>query len=289
MKDKFLLPVTDGGVTNSYKKATHIGVDFGWVNVANCPVLAIQDGVVVDVFNSPTTGYAIVLQHNYSDGTHRWSGYIHLHKPVTLKIGDKVKQGQQIGIRGNTGKSNGTHLHIYVSTATNVEYTWTRMKDRCTFDPNAHFYLGKDIKYNKLSIYAKYTYLEDQIIYPKPVERNELVNQCEVIHDYLRLRKTPNGEIYERLCTKGIYNVLEKKEAGDYIWYKIAEDFWVASGGQRTIDLITIKEQILKLEKDLDEAKLAKEALEVEKKVLNEKLEDANRRLDGILELADRK
>ena len=40
--------------------------------------------------------------------------YAHFDKPPTLKIGDHVQCGQQIGAVGNSGKSSNPHLHVEV-------------------------------------------------------------------------------------------------------------------------------------------------------------------------------
>ncbi len=53
----------------------------------------------------------LVMEH--SDGT--YAAYAHLkHKSSFVKVGDKVKQGQVIGLSGNTGWSSEPHLHFSV-------------------------------------------------------------------------------------------------------------------------------------------------------------------------------
>ncbi|HDS09117.1 MAG TPA: M23 family metallopeptidase, partial [Firmicutes bacterium] len=51
----------------------------------------------------------VVINHGYGFTTK----YGHLQKNV-VKVGDKVKRGQVIGYRGNTGRSTGTHLHYEI-------------------------------------------------------------------------------------------------------------------------------------------------------------------------------
>ena len=68
--------------------------------------------------------------------------------------------------------------------------------------------------------------------------------------------------MYSKYCEKGIYNVLSEEVNGDYNWYKIAEGFYIASGGSRTKDLLPklsevelLKMKVAELEiinKDLD-------------------------------------
>ena len=165
-KNVLLLPVCDGGVTKVFNANSHKGIDFGWYNKIYCDILACDDGEVVDVFYSSSCGYSIVLQHNYDDdGTHRWTGYIHLLKMPTLKKGDKVKMGDVIGTRGNSGQSNGVHLHIYVSGTTTKSYSWETMKSLCKTDPMPLFYKSRKYTYTlaQLDKYLvnKLTYMED--------------------------------------------------------------------------------------------------------------------------------
>ena len=83
-------------------------------------IFAAREGVVVYAINhfkkSGDASYVkkankIVILHD--DGT--FAAYSHLNYNGTLvKKGDVVKRGQQIGYSGNTGYSNGPHLHFAV-------------------------------------------------------------------------------------------------------------------------------------------------------------------------------
>ena len=97
---------------------------------------------------------------------------------------------------------------------------------------------------------AKLSYVTELpvIVIPKPVERNENVKQCEVLHNKVILRKSAGGDDYDPYAPVGIHNVLAEKEANGYVWYMIGKDkdeheFWVASGGARTKDLPIVQEQ----------------------------------------------
>lgn len=49
------------------------------------------------------------------------------------------------------------------------------------------------------------------IIYPAPVERDMTINQIEIKSDTRKLRTKPSlqGEAYDEMCKRGIYNVLK--------------------------------------------------------------------------------
>ena len=82
----------------------HNGTDFA-VRVGT-PVLATGSGVVVKATSHRAAGRYIILRHNGKYSTQ----YMHLSK-LLVKPGQKVKQGQTIGLSGNTGRSTGPHLH----------------------------------------------------------------------------------------------------------------------------------------------------------------------------------
>ena len=165
-KDVLLLPVTDGGVTQPFNmpgfptydktKAQHNGLDIGWCKNQYCNILACQDGEVVDILNNNSScGNGIVLQHDYPDGTHRWTAYIHLKEVPTLKKGATVKQGDKIGIRGGSpyinGKAKyGTHLHLYVTAAVTKAYTWDIMKQN-VIDPYTVLYRSDKVVYDRIN------------------------------------------------------------------------------------------------------------------------------------------
>lgn len=75
--------------------------------------MAADGGRVVEA-NSTSSwgqgyGYYVVIDHG---GGYR-TRYAHCGK-ITVKVGQKVAQGQLIGYVGNTGNSQGYHLHFEV-------------------------------------------------------------------------------------------------------------------------------------------------------------------------------
>ena len=108
---------------------------------------------------------------------------------------------------------------------------------------------------------------------PKPVARNEKVWQVEVIADELRIRESAslNGnQLF--IADKGIYNVIQSKEADNYVWYEIEKDRWIATNeGNWTIDypkkLEPTQEEVIidlnnKIDKLTKEVELRDKALE---------------------------
>ena len=109
-------PIEYKGVTSPYgyrqhpildKKLFHMGVDLR--ASMGTPVYATADGVVKKSSYDKFNGNLIVLQHIYGFQTY----YSHLNKNV-VKSGDFVKKGDLIAYSGNTGRSNGPHLHYEV-------------------------------------------------------------------------------------------------------------------------------------------------------------------------------
>jgi biotin carboxyl carrier protein len=104
------------------------------------PVYAVADATVVAVLDNvdanapgrqptqdPATAAKITLQN--VDGNHVilnlghgvWAMYAHFQRgSIKVKVGDKVKQGQEIALLGNTGNANASHLHFQLMDGPNI-------------------------------------------------------------------------------------------------------------------------------------------------------------------------
>jgi murein DD-endopeptidase MepM/ murein hydrolase activator NlpD len=99
--------------TDPFYKVTkfHEGMDFS--ASVGTPIYVTGDGVVSEAeYNSGGYGNKIVINHGYSYET----VYAHLSK-IKVKVGQRVKRGEVIGLMGNTGKSTAPHLHYEVHKA----------------------------------------------------------------------------------------------------------------------------------------------------------------------------
>jgi murein DD-endopeptidase MepM/ murein hydrolase activator NlpD len=73
------------------------------------PVAAAAGGTIVHAGAAGTYGNLVTIRHDNGFETR----YAHL-SAVTVKVGDKVDAGQQVGNVGTTGYSTGPHLHFEV-------------------------------------------------------------------------------------------------------------------------------------------------------------------------------
>lgn len=205
----------------------HLGVDFGWNDGAYCnqPIVAIEDGTVVgcaDGYGNTYPSQRIYGNYvNISHGGGWYSMYGHLLKGITVKNGDKVTKGQVIGFMGNTGFSNGQHLHFELRKGANAKgnsidpIPYLYVEDRTIYvNPNSKEY--DQIKYRDTSPV-------------QPVDRDTTRDQIHVGLAFLNCRSKPTTKA-DRLgfLAEGYYNVLETTEAENYTWYRIATDRWCA-------------------------------------------------------------
>lgn len=124
----FLYPLNRPvSISQGYRGRTHRGrMEFAYDIPAaiGTPVYAMRDGRVValqDRFADLGGGRENASKFNYvwieHDGGYR-SAYVHLKQGflsyVPIKVGDRVKAGQLIGLTGNSGWSTGPHLHVEV-------------------------------------------------------------------------------------------------------------------------------------------------------------------------------
>ncbi|MFZ3265153.1 MAG: M23 family metallopeptidase [Terriglobales bacterium] len=94
-------------VFNGSVQSTHQGLDFRVP--AGTPVAAVNHGQVILARPLFFEGNCVVIDH----GQGLLTLYLHLSK-FSVKEGDVVRKGQQIGVSGGTGRATGPHLHLAV-------------------------------------------------------------------------------------------------------------------------------------------------------------------------------
>lgn len=205
----------------------HLGLDFGWNDGVFCnqPIVAIEDGTVVgcaDGYGNTYPNQRIYGNYvNIDHGGGWYSMYAHLEKGIYVKNGQKIKKGEPLGRMGNSGYSNGQHLHFELRKGSNVKaksidpINYLYVEDRTIFvNPTSKEY--NEIKYRDLSPV-------------QPVLMNSAVNQIEVKLSFLNCRNKPSLK-GERLgfLAEGFYDVKEMTENEGYVWYRIGLDKWCA-------------------------------------------------------------
>ncbi len=94
-------------VFNGSVQSTHQGLDFRVPT--GTPVAAVNSGKVLLARPLFFEGNCIVLDH----GQGLLTLYLHLSE-LSVKEGETVEKGQQIGVSGGTGRATGPHLHLAV-------------------------------------------------------------------------------------------------------------------------------------------------------------------------------
>jgi len=86
----------------------HNGIDF--LTPSGTLVLATEDGVVNQAVVNDPTGFGTFVKLN-----HPWGESVYAHlESFAVQVGQSVRRGQLIGRSGNTGFSNGPHLHFAI-------------------------------------------------------------------------------------------------------------------------------------------------------------------------------
>ncbi|WP_175074922.1 murein hydrolase activator EnvC [Terribacillus sp. AE2B 122] len=93
----------------------HYGIDIA-KRGSNVPIWAAASGTVSQAYYSSSYGNVIFVSHSI-DGKTYTTVYAHLTS-MQVSAGQRVSQGQQIGTMGNTGMSQGQHLHFELHTGT---------------------------------------------------------------------------------------------------------------------------------------------------------------------------
>ena len=178
VKDGWLRRIPDGGafgyrninVGGSNLDGLHIGTDYG-ADVGE-QVIAYDDYVVLSTEGHSDYGKQVFL---YFPKINKTGHYAHLNS-ISVKVGQKGKARDVIGTSGNTGKSQGPHLHF-------------------------SFGSGKITNTNKSNAWEDF----EKYVYPKPSVSNDKVKAKSSATHYATGQEIPN-------FVKGKeYTVMEKQ------------------------------------------------------------------------------
>jgi murein DD-endopeptidase MepM/ murein hydrolase activator NlpD len=97
-----------GSITSVYGPSHPLGIDIGQ---AGGPILAATGGTVLWAGGNACCSYGLYVIVDGPDGIRTL--YAHLSK-LSVKTGDRVRQGHVLGTVGCTGTCFGTHLHFEV-------------------------------------------------------------------------------------------------------------------------------------------------------------------------------
>lgn len=98
-------------------KIGHTGTDF--IGPKGTSVVAVYEGIVYSINScGPSYGNHVVLMHmikGEGGSTVFYTMYCHMKDKPNLVKGQKVSQGQVLGVQGSTGNSSGDHCHLEFS------------------------------------------------------------------------------------------------------------------------------------------------------------------------------
>lgn len=104
----FLFDPVVGQISRKFSLPDHPGVDI--VTLKDAQIKACLDGVVMHASYNELDGFTVIISHQKD----LISVYKHANT-INVKVGDKIKTGQTIGIVGSTGeRSTGPHLHFEI-------------------------------------------------------------------------------------------------------------------------------------------------------------------------------
>ena len=122
------------GTRSKYRIANNLGPHRGvdWARPSGTKIPAVTKGTVSLVKWSRVLGWVLV-QTGWAEGKTWYIGYSHLLEKPTLKVGDKIRMGQTVGLMGSTGSaSSGPHLHATLGT-TKKSVFWGKVYDLKAF------------------------------------------------------------------------------------------------------------------------------------------------------------
>lgn len=245
--------------------SNHKGIDMAWnsnYGGKNAPIYASADGIVYSTNDNDKTGKSWGNYVKISHGNNEYTLYAHLKDGLCVSKGQNVKQGDLIGYIGNTGRSDGNHLHF--------EFYKGGASTSYRVNPLDYVYAYSDQVVHQDDVNKVKHYIPTPII--SGVEIDNSKDQIKVVANELRVRAnhTTESGIVGVTAQNDVYNWIETYKDDSYTWYKINDNQWVANNGTWVEEL---KKEEPKEESKTDEKDVLITAQQKEIQELKDKLE----------------
>lgn len=187
----------------------HNGIDL----IGGSDIVAFDDGVVISICNKGEQyGQGCYVRIKHDNGYQTL--YYHLKSgSIVVKVGDKVKKGQFLGIMGATGKATGVHLHFQIDKGSSSS----------AINPYDYIFNGKEFNNDNKKLKTLDEIANDVIkgLYGNYPERKELLEK--------------DGYNYEEVQTK-VNDILKSNSSkSDENWIpKVGDKVHVVKTGKAT-------------------------------------------------------
>lgn len=236
--EKAMYPSKHIRITQKDHVGTHAdswAVDEAGINGNKSDLIASFTGIIRKIYQNDANEVWLesVEPVEYPDGTVDFMTIMMCHDNDVsdLFVGKIIKQGEVFYTEGTKGNATGNHVHFECARGKFTGTGWHKNSagywsinngkkvDECLFI---------DDSYNPINT-AGYNFKKVVDRVGTPVARNENVEQVRVFDTTttLRARKTPNGDILGYI-NPGIYNLLERKQDGNYEWFRVEDNLWFA-------------------------------------------------------------
>ena len=233
----FLCPFTDLYITQgSNGQFSHQGIMAHDVRGATAGVryLIYAPCDMVCMKTYPSTGQAMFQSKNIVRCANGYIGKVTFmvahDNTMEQWVGREFLQGEGFFQMGDKGYATGVHTHIQISQSDDTAWyknEYGIYKFNYEYDPSECYFVDDTNIIEGYGLNWKTT--ADVPTVTPNVERDEYKNQIEVKIDNLRVRTSPSlsGQ-FMGFANIGLYDFYETTEADGYVWYKIADNQWIA-------------------------------------------------------------
>lgn len=253
------------GMNGAVSHRDTLAIDFGTLkDNRDTNLYAPFDGIIV-FHDSMSKGGALAFQSKkkvmFADGREDYMTLITAHDNNPPKVGTEFRQGEVYSHMGTAGNV-ALHCHLEVQVGKFEKWhDYTRQgyyKWPNTIEPYHALFLTDDTYIKEETSVAHYPWIVMPSV-TKDVERNELVDQIQILVSGLRVRTEPSvdGQTLGYANEYGFYDVLEKRGDALYTWYRISGIEWVADKKGLWCEFMEKDETVKQLEEEV--AQLEKE------------------------------